>query len=594
MKKGLFKVLAVSLAVASITGFTAMDVFADNTIAESWTVTDASVTKNITKTITVENISKDDDPTITAYQIVKGTYKDNKLTDFVPCEGLGSLTIGDIQKPTAKEITDIASAIRENTTSLTGIKLTKGSAAEGESTVSYTADVEPGLYIVIVTDSKTGIVYNPAIIAVNISDANDIEGANGGTVDMTQYFLEGTESVYLKSNNVSINKSIVAEDGKDYNGYSAGYGETVNFKIDEMTIPSYSADYKSVKYVVTDTLEATSFSGINNFSVKVDDTVVMPADDTFTLTLKDKNGNAVTPTETESLLSAESASSFTVDFTEAFIRSHGGSSVVITYSTVVSETAGYNYSENQNTAKLEYTNNPDVDTTGTVQDTTYSYTFGISANIDGEDETNKETTNELNKVSEADGEYTTVTDDDGNTVTKNKYALKGAEFTLYNNIDYAEEHVVGTTLSDEYGLISFVGLNEGTYFLKETNAPNGYTINPTVYRIEINAVYGGDGVLTSYSITTYKANEDGTANGDPVGCAEYTNTAYTVNDDGSVDNNITAEDDNTPLAIVDTKLASLPSTGGAGTIALTVGASIGMALFLTIHIVNKKKNSIAD
>ena len=100
--------------------------------------------------------------------------------------------------------------------------------------------------------------------------------------------------------------------------------------------------------------------------------------------------------------------------------------------------------------------------------------------------------------------------------------------------------------------------------------------------------------MTSYSITTYKANEDGTANGDPVGCAEYTNTAYTVNDDGSVDNNITAEDDNTPLAIVDTKLASLPSTGGAGTIALTVGASIGMALFLTIHIVNKKKNSIAD
>jgi len=594
MKKGIFRVLSAALAVAGITGFSAIDVFAENTIAASWTVTDTAVTESITKTITVENIAKEDNPTITAYQIVKGTYKDNKLTDFVLCDGLEDLTVADIQKPTAEEITSIAAAVRANETSLTGIEMTRGDEAEGRSTVDYTANVEPGLYIVIVTNSTQAIVYNPAIVAVNVEDANNIAGANGGSVDMTQYFLEGTKSVYLKSNKVSVNKSIVAEDGSDYNGYSAGYGDTVNFKIDEMTIPSYSDDYTNVKYTITDNLEDTAFIGMNGLTVKVDDTAVMPGKDTYTLTFKDKGGSIAEPTETENSFSAEGAVSFTVDFTEAFIRSHGASRVEVTYSTVVTNTAGYNYSENQNTAVVEYSNNPDDDTTAVVKDTTYSYTFAISANIDAEDEDNDDTTNEINKVSEADGEYEEVKDDDGNTVVKNKYALQGAEFTLYNGIDFTAEHTVGTAVSDEYGRVSFVGLNAGVYFLKETHAPNGYTINPTVYRIEIAAEFGGDGVMTSYSITTYKANEDGSADGNAVGFAAYTNTSYTVNEDGSVDNEVEQDDGNTPLAIVDTKLASLPSTGGVGTIAITVGASIGMAVFLSVFIVNKKKKSIAD
>ena len=46
----------------------------------------------------------------------------------------------------------------------------------------------------------------------------------------------------------------------------------------------------------------------------------------------------------------------------------------------------------------------------------------------------------------------------------------------------------------------------------------------------------------------------------------------------------------TPAEVVDTQLAVLPATGGAGTIALTLFAAIGMGGFLTLYLVNKKKN----
>ena len=45
-----------------------------------------------------------------------------------------------------------------------------------------------------------------------------------------------------------------------------------------------------------------------------------------------------------------------------------------------------------------------------------------------------------------------------------------------------------------------------------------------------------------------------------------------------------------PAEVVDTQLAVLPATGGAGTIAITLGAAVGMGIFLTIFIVNKRKN----
>ena len=84
---------------------------------------------------------------------------------------------------------------------------------------------------------------------------------------------------------------------------------------------------------------------------------------------------------------------------------------------------------------------------------------------------------------------------------------------------------------------------------------------------------------------------------------DETSDAFGDDDFGDVENTITvdntANDKNITelvqsVEIVDPKLAELPSTGGAGTVAITIISSIAMAVFLTIHIVNKRKSRVAD
>ena len=179
MKKNLVKVLTLALAAATVAGMSSMSVFAANTVItdKNWTATstDAATTK---KTITVTSVN-DTKAKLTAYQIVKGVYTGGKLSKYVLCDN--TTAIADFHAPTATEVLNIAKAINNNTTTLTGIEMTKNGT-------QFTADVEAGLYIVIATDSDT-VVYNPALVAVNITDPNQIAAtAVGSSVDMQTYF----------------------------------------------------------------------------------------------------------------------------------------------------------------------------------------------------------------------------------------------------------------------------------------------------------------------------------------------------------------------------------------------------------------------
>ena len=75
-------------------------------------------------------------------------------------------------------------------------------------------------------------------------------------------------------------------------------------------------------------------------------------------------------------------------------------------------------------------------------------------------------------------------------------ALPGATFTLYSDEDCAEEHIVATDLSDDDGLVSFDGLDAGTYYLKETAAPEGYVCSDEVVLIEIPEQVNGDNIAS--------------------------------------------------------------------------------------------------
>ncbi len=69
--------------------------------------------------------------------------------------------------------------------------------------------------------------------------------------------------------------------------------------------------------------------------------------------------------------------------------------------------------------------------------------------------------------------------------------LQGAEFTLYT--DAACTHLLETVTSDANGRVEFEKQPGGTYYLKETKAPQGHTAENTVWTVKIA---GGKATIT--------------------------------------------------------------------------------------------------
>lgn len=549
------------------------------------------------QTVTVEGLKAGS--TAKIYQIVDGYYKDGKLVKYVlmdpanaPIAGIGNDSRGQTENSndiiTEDEITKIANNIQNNSfTADKGVDMTVGTTTDADGLVSATASVEPGLYLVLATDPWGETVYNPAVVAVNITDVNE-NTAEGSSVGMTQFFTfkdgVSTKSVYLKSSSSTMDLSITgsnkaaAEAEGDTTGEkppvkrygdTVAKGDTVHFQIDGMTIPSFSADYTNPQYIITDTLDS-AFAAYTNLKISVGGTditepSVQPA------------SNALTPSDTTSKYTIEAnGSGFKITFTKEYLNDLRGKSaenraVKVTFDSVLSQPA-YNFAENHNRATVQYSNNPsDASALRTINKDTYNYTFAIDSSIDSQNP-NSKTTYEFNKVTAANAGFENQ---------KSKSPLAGAAFTLYRNEDCTEvaktaDQTDGTAVSDEDGHISFTGLDEGTYYMKETAAPANYTLTDQTYKFVIQATLrDDDGVLTGYTVKTqYKdaANTDWT----DAGTATYTATA-TKTDDGAVTNNVITRAD-APIEIVNTKLQVLPSTGGVGIVLIIgIAAAFGVA-----------------
>ncbi len=81
--------------------------------------------------------------------------------------------------------------------------------------------------------------------------------------------------------------------------------------------------------------------------------------------------------------------------------------------------------------------------------------------------------------------------------------LEGAEFTLYNT----DNEIITTSKTDTNGIVLFKDIAPGTYYVKETIAPNGYIVFDEPLEIQI----GTDGILHSYTLrnTTNEADVAG-------------------------------------------------------------------------------------
>ena len=113
-----------------------------------------------------------------------------------------------------------------------------------------------------------------------------------------------------------------------------------------------------------------------------------------------------------------------------------------------------------------------------------------------------------------------------------------------------------------------IGLAAGTYYLQETEAPDGYSVNTTIFKVVIEAEYYSkeeaanvegidEGMLKSWTV---KVGEGINADGDALKLV----ASFNVNNEGQTKNIGGTE-------IKNTSISSLPSTGGIGTTIFTIG-----------------------
>ena len=69
---------------------------------------------------------------------------------------------------------------------------------------------------------------------------------------------------------------------------------------------------------------------------------------------------------------------------------------------------------------------------------------------------------------------------------ENKERLKGAEFNLYKETDTKFKNPIDKAVSDRNGLVKFKNVEYGSYVIKETKAPKGYTLSDKVLKASVS------------------------------------------------------------------------------------------------------------
>lgn len=483
------------------------------------------------KEATVNNVEAT--ATVNAYQITKAKY-DNGFTGYEAVQGV---TLANVLAPTSDEVTAIAknAALLGTLPKKTMTKTT--TATEGLA--SFKAELNPGYWVVIVSGTVEE-VYNPMLIGVYYSVSGSDSTMTSDPVNANSNWDLVTENAYAKSTKPSIKKKIVGGEAEKHN--DVAIGDTVSYMI-ETAIPSYSKQYTSATVKITDTLSKgltlkTDSIKINNAAVNADMGTLTPSANGFEFVVKSD-----------------------------YALAHGGEAITITYNAEVNKDAEVNFDPNTNTATLEYTNNPNG-TTKETESETYTYTFAIGAALSQSITNFNQKVNQIVKV-DSDGKVIStkkeISDAEKDTVIQ---VGKGATFKLTND----KKEYTATTGED--GGLTFTGLDAGTYTLVETVAPEGFTLDTTPHTVVITPTYGENNKLTKLEITidteatsTYEVTYEKTGE-----TKVTTNTTKVTN-------------------IANTRLSSLPSTGGMGTYLFTIVGVVLMTCAAGAFFVSRRKTN---
>lgn len=537
--KNLFKKISAILIAAVMVLAMASTAFA---------ATETSVEHATVKGVTAEtNADGTDKITVKAYKIIQfnqeGTY--TPVLSGTITETNGELT------PTAKDLQALSLRTEELGNPVAFTKL-------GEDYICNTLD--PGTWMILVEGSEKSL-YNPAIISVQQTPSGKLYG----TLDYaTDTWTDVGGVVYAKKSTPTITKTASKEKASDTEVIGTQYGDIIKYTI-VADIPSYKSNEATITYSIKDELDGLALVVDKNHPVTA--TVNGGSDNDLTAAVTAAVTNNETQFEVNSL-------------SKEWIIAHKGQQITITYFAKVTSTEMVAVDLNTNTAKLEYSANNKIQSK-TSQ--TKHYTFGIDTKVNGTTETGLTgKTGEFVKVNE-DGEVGYVESSTGivKKTEKTEY-LSGAKFKLHIGTADGPVFKCVEFETDENGRLEINGLDSDvTYYLVETVAPTGYKLNATPIKVKVDANYDNNGTLISYSVKI------GDKNGNPVSI-----THYNYNEtQGKVEIVNTKETASNPMGFQNTKLSTLPSTGGMGTYLFTIIGVVVMAGAAGAFFISRRKGS---
>ena len=351
-------------------------------------------------------------------------------------------------------------------------------------------------------------------------------------------------TVNMKSNYPTVVKKV-----NDKNADDVNIGDTVTYtltsKVPDMT------GYTSYVFNFKDTLSAgLTFKEITSVTVgsgeNVQNVTAGTGDNTYTLTQDEQNITIIM---------------------NNFLASNAnkaGQEIKVTYTATLNKDAVTGFDPNTNKATVEYSNKPGTDDKGESEPSkvdvhTFDFTifkYYLKNQNNKDDKTGL--ANAEFELYKANGE---VAGDKVNIkkVTDGEYRVATSEEAA------AEGFKSDVIVSGTNGKVLVKGLDAGTYYLRETKAPEGYNKLLSDIKVEIKATYGEDGKLVSYTV-------------------DYTYNGKTTN--GTA---ITNKDSSPEVAVENKTGAQLPSTGSKGALMVTLAGIVLFGALTASKAFGKKK-----
>lgn len=464
---------------------------------------------------------------------------------------------------------DILDWILKNATTVATTHTTANTTAD--TTVINNLDY--GYYVVYplgATDTSTApgnekVKSVASLVSVTGIDATVNMKSNYPTVDKKIIPAQSGSGITIGAivnGNWEGNHQMELDDENESEDTIAPHGATDEKKVGDFGIGD------TVTYQLTS--KVPDMTGYNSYTFKFSDTLSKGLDLKEVLSVKVGNTTLTaksTGANTYALAYDKSNRTLTVtlnDFYNSY-KNRTGDTITVVYTATLNKDAVIGMNPNTNKAVVEYSNDPKSDGTGKSEPSivdVHTFDFTIFKYY-LKDETQTGLANaefELYKANEA--------GDAADTNAKINIVDEGNG--VYRQATADEAKATGFTsakiVSDADGKVLVKGLDAGTYYLRETKAPEGYNKLLSDIKVEIKPVYDETtGKLTSYSV-------------------DYTYNGKTTN--GAA---ITNKTDSPEVAVENKTGAQLPSTGSKGALMVTLAGIVLFGALTASKAFGKKK-----